>query len=148
MRVMIEISKPNVKTEFEVLVYKYANAIEGQDNAKAVRNVKSDRIDDVADALLVDNSFDKRLDEVVSLMHDFSVSVNAVGNNMNVAFSVPTRWAGLSDNLLSAAKRYIIDGMMIDWLNVTSPTEAAVYTARLPQDKTDILVELYAKKQP
>ena len=73
MNQSIVISKSGVKTEFEVLVYKYANAIEGADNAKAVRNVKSDRIDDAADALLVDNNFDKRLKEVVGLMHSVSL---------------------------------------------------------------------------
>ena len=148
MNQSIVISKTEVKTEFEVLVYKYANAIEGADNAKAVRNVKSDRVDDAADALLVDNSFDKRLKEVVGLMHDFEADANTSGDNVTVAFVVTSRWAGNTDTLLSMAKAYILDGMMTDWLNVTAPSEATVYVTRLQSDATDIKVALYAKKQP
>lgn len=131
-----------------MLVYKYANAIEGADNAKAVRNMKSDRIDDTADALLVDNNFDKRLKEVVSLMRDFGAAATTSGDNVTVAFVTTSRWAGTEAALLSLAKTYILDGMLADWYNSTAPTEAAIYTARLPQDETNMKAELYAKGVP
>lgn len=130
------------------MAYKYANAIEGADNAKAVRNVKSDRIDDTADALLVDNSFDKRLKEVVSLMRDFGASATTSGDNVTIAFVTTNRWAGTEVSLLSLAKTYILDGMLADWYNSTAPTEAAIYTTRLPQDAVSIHSELYAKGVP
>ena len=130
------------------MAYKYANAIEGADNAKAVRNVKSDRIDDTADALLVDNSFDKRLKEVVSLMRDFGASATTSGDNVTIAFVTTSRWAGTEAALLSLAKTYILDGMLGDWYNSTAPTEAAIYTTRLPQDAVSIHSELYAKGVP
>ena len=144
----IIISKSAVKTEFEVMVYKYANAIEGADNAKAVRNVKSDRIDDTADALLVDNNFDKRLKEVVSLMRDFGAAATTTGDNVTITFVATSRWAGTEASLQSLVKTYILDGMLADWFNTSAPTEAAIYTARLPQDATNINVELYTKGVP
>ena len=144
----IVISKSVVKTEFEAMAYKYANAIEVADNAKAVRNVKSDRIDDTADSLLVDNSFDKRLKEVVSLMRDFGASATTSGDNVTIAFVTTSRWAGTEVSLLSLAKTYILDGMLADWYNSTAPTEAAIYTTRLPQDAVNINSELYAKGVP
>lgn len=130
------------------MVYKYANAIEGADNAKAVRNVKSDRIDDTADALLVDNSFDKRMKEVVSLMRDFGASATTSGDNVTITFVATSRWAGTEAALLSLAKTYILDGMLADWYNSTAPTEAAIYTTRVPQDAVSIHSELYAKGVP
>lgn len=148
MNQSIVISKSGVKTEFEVLAYKYANAIEGADNAKAVRNVKSDRIDDAADALLVDNNFDKRLKEVVSLMHDFSANATTSGDNVTIAFTITSRWAGTESTLQSAAKSYILDGMLADWFNASAPTEAAVYATRLQQDTTNLVNELYKKGAP
>ena len=148
MNQSIVISKSGVKTEFEVLVYKYANAIEGADNAKAVRNVKSDRIDDAADALLVDNNFDKRLQEVVGLMHDFSVNATTSGDNVTIAFVVTSRWSGAESTLQSAAKTYILDGMLADWFNTSAPTEAAIYITRLQTDVTNLMNELYKKGTP
>ena len=148
MNQSIVISKSGVKTEFEVLVFKYANAIEGADNAKAVRNVKSDRIDDTADALLVDNNFDKRLKEVVGLMHDFGATISTSGDNVTVAFVVTSRWAGNTDTLLSTAKAYILDGMLADWYNASAPTEAAIYITRIQTDVTNLMNELYKKGTP
>lgn len=144
----IIISKQEIKTEFEVLTYKYANAIEGADNAKAVRNVKSDRIDDTADALAVDRSFEKRLKEIVGIMRDFSPEESVSGENVTLTFVITSRWSGTAASLQSLVKTYILDGMLAEWFNVTAPTEAAIYTARLPQDITDIKVELYTKGVP
>lgn len=142
----ITIPVQNVKTEFESWVYKYANALEA--DGKSVRNLKADRVDDTLDALLVNNSFDKRLKEVVSIMHDFGAVASASGNNTVVTFNTSGRWAGTVAAVLSLVKTYILDGMMVDWLNVTAPSEAAIYVAKLPQDATDIKVELYTKGAP
>lgn len=144
----IIISKAGIKTEFEVVVYKYANAIEGADNAKAVRNVKSDRIDDTADALLVDNNFDKRLKEAVSIMRDFGATATTTGDNVTIAFVATSRWSGTEASLQSLVKTYILDGMLADWYNPTAPAEAAIYTTKLPQDETNIKAELYTKGVP
>ena len=148
MNKSIVISESGVKNEFEVLVYKYANAIDGENNAKSVRNVKSDRNDDAADALLVDESFGRRLKEAVSMMHDFGASATASGGSVTISFVVTSRWAGSEDSLLSLVKRYVLDGMLSDWFNATASSESAIYTNRIVQDRTDIITELYAKGAP
>lgn len=148
MNKSIVISESGVKTEFEVLVYKYANAIDGENNAKSVRNVKSDRNDDAADALLVDESFGRRLKEAVSMMHDFGASATASGGSVTISFEVTSRWSGSEESMQSLVSRYILDGMLSDWFNATAPSESAIYTNRMAQDKTDIITELYAKGAP
>lgn len=144
----IAISKDDVKAEFEVLTYKYASAIEGDGKPKAVRNIKSDRLDDDADELLVNSSFDRRVDEVVGIMRDFNPITILSAGAITVVFEVTGRWAGREESLSSLVDRYIIDGMLSDWLSTTAPSEAAIYTAKLPQDISDIKVELYKRKAP
>lgn len=137
-----------VVNEFETLVWKYANSIEGEGNDKAVHNIKSNQADVDIDTLLAENNLYKLLNEVLSIMSDFSPTFAITTNTITVTFTTRNRWAGRDVTLASLVKTYILDGMMVDWLNVTAPSEAAIYVARLPQDKENIIVELYKKKAP
>jgi hypothetical protein len=82
------------------------------------------------------------------MMNDFGSSFTTSGTDYVITFDTRSRWAGSETTLTSLVKNYILDGMMVDWLNVTAPNEAAIYVARLPQDKENIIVELYKKKEP
>ncbi|MBO4787018.1 MAG: hypothetical protein J5510_08120 [Prevotella sp.] len=145
----ITISKETIAKMMETLVYKYANSIDTEKgNYKGVRNVKSDRVDDVADALVVDGSFGKRCREVLAVVHEFATYSDSTPAAPVFSFSIPTRWNGKKEALQAHMEQYVLNGIMSDWLNVTAPSEAAIYTAKLPQDLSDIKVELYKKGTP
>jgi hypothetical protein len=103
------------------------------------------------DDKVLSDSFTKRSREAIEVLRDFisgDISYDVHTGNPSVTLAMPTRWASKETLLQAAVNRYVEDGMMADWLNVTAPTEATIFTTRLPQDETDIRVELYAKKQP
>ena len=144
----ITISSTVLTKEFEGLVWKYANAVEGDNNDKAVHNIKADSVNDALDSFLNNYNVSKHINEIVSMMNDFGSLFTTSGTDYVITFDTRTRWAGSVTTLASLVKDYILDGMMVDWLNVTAPSEAAIYVARLPQDKENIIVELYKKKAP
>lgn len=146
--VSVEISYYAISKRVRSLLWKYASAIEGADNYRQVYNVKHDP-DDEADDTVLQASFNARVDELVLLSRDFSPEKSTGGQkNLSgwiIEIEVSDRWAGDEDTLLSLFERYIIDGVMADWLSVTSPQEAQVYTARLVADTDAINTELYTK---
>ena len=144
----ITINRELVKSQFENRVYKYANAVDSGQNPKAVRNIKSDVVDDTTDAIVVDTAFDRRLKEVLGIMRDFGAAASTSGDNVSISFDITSRWAGTTTTLQTLVSGYILDGIMADWCNVVAPTEAAVYTAKMTQGIIDIKQELYTKKAP
>ena len=141
----INISKHNVKTEFEALTWKYANSIDAENSSKPIHNMKPDRVDDAVDAFVVDAAFDRRMNEVSGFMSDFSATASESNGDVVLTFTVTSRWSGSLPALQSLVKTYVLDGMMAEWLNLTAPGEAAIYTTKLPQDIQDIKAELYKK---
>ena len=147
--ITITIDKATVFATVESLLWKYGNAIEGAENYKQVFNVQSEHGADAVDNQVLSDAFGKRAREAVHSLRDFIIgSVSYSGGNVSVTLSMPSRWGGEASLLNAAVLRYVEDGIMVDWLYATAPSEAAVYAARLPQDETDIKVELYAKKTP
>lgn len=147
----ITITKANMVSTVESLLWKYGKSIEGADNYKLVYNTHSEHGVNAVDNKVLSDSFAKRSREAIEVLRDFisgNVSYNIATGDASVTLNMPTRWASKDTLLQAAVDRYVEDGMMADWLNVTAPTEATIFTTRLPQDETDIRVELYAKKQP
>lgn len=147
----ITISKADMLKTVETLLWKYGKTIEGADNYKQVYNTQAEHSADLRDNRLLSDSFITRSREAIDILKDFisgTISYDANDGSPAVVLNMPTRWASQQTLLQSAVNRYVEDGMMSDWLNVTAPTEAAIYNTRLPQDAVDIKVELYAKKQP
>lgn len=136
------------KKLFEGLVWKYANAVEGEGNDKAVHNIKADTLNRDIDDFIYNGITGQRLGEVLSIMHDFAPTMSATQSQLTISFTATSRWAGSEEAMTTLVTRYMLDGLMVDWLNVTAPNEAAIYVARLPQDKENIIVELYKKKEP
>ena len=141
------ISKTTIATMMEALVWKYANAVDNDGNPKGVRNIKSDRVDDALDSLIVSGAWAKRTNEVVSMVREFAGTVSGT-DTITIAMTMPTRWNGKQATLQSHVDKYILDGLMVDWFNVTAPTEAAIYITKLQNDVTDITTELYTKGAP
>ena len=149
--VSITISKAAMISTVESLLWKYGKSIEGVDNYKQVYNTHSEHGANAVDNKVLSDSYLKRSREAISILKDFisgNISYNVTTNDSTLTLAMPTRWAGKDSLLQAAVNRYVEDGMMADWLNVTAPQEATLYITRLPQDETDIRVELYAKKQP
>ena len=135
----------------ETLLWKYGKSIEGDANYKQVFNTQSQHGTYDVDKKVLSDSFIKRSREAIEMLRDFisgSINYDATTGDPSVTLNMPTRWASKDTLLQAAVDRYVEDGMMADWLNVTAPTEATIFTTRLTQDETDIRVELYAKKQP
>lgn len=147
----ITITKANMVATVESLLWKYGKAIEGDANYKQVFNTQSEHGAYNVDDKVLSDSFVNRSREALEMLKEFisgSINYDATTGDPSVTLSMPTRWASKDTLLQAAVNRYVEDGMMADWLNVTAPTEAAVYTTRLPQDETDIRVVLYAKGRP
>lgn len=147
----ITITKANMVATVETLLWKYGKSIEGDANYKQVFNTQSEHGTYDVDNKVLSDSFIKRSREAIEMLRDFisgSINYDATTGDPSVTLNMPTRWASKDTLLQAAVDRYVEDGMMADWLNVTAPTEATIFTTRLTQDETDIRVELYAKKQP
>lgn len=132
----------------ESLLFKYGAAIEGADNYRQVFNTQSDSTNDTLDEKAMSDTYDARSKEAFSMLKDFGVEVSLAGDVTTVSLSMPSRWNGKTAMLQGALERYIEDGMMADWLNVTAPGESSIYTNRLQQDVADINKELYTKGAP
>lgn len=145
----LNIVKADLALAMETLLWKYGSAIEGADNFKIVYNTKSDRAHNTLDASIIDNSWDTRSDEAIAFLKEFVSQVTTTASTSKViAMSVTNRWGGNQTALFSLVKKYILDGMMSDWLAVTAPSEAPMYSTRLAEDEMRIKAELYTKKQP
>lgn len=147
----ITISKSDMFSTVESLLWKYGKTIEGVDNYKQVYNTHAEHGANAVDNKVLTDAFVKRSREALDVLKEFisgSVSYDVSTGNPSVTLAMPTRWGSQQSLLQAAVNRYVEDGMMADWLNVTAPTEATIYSTRLPQDETDIRVELYTKKQP
>jgi hypothetical protein len=136
------------KKLFEGLVWKYANAVEGEGNDKAVHNIKADTLNRDIDDFIYNGVTGHRLGEVLSIMHDFGPTMSATESQLTISFTATSRWAGSEEAMTTLVTRYMLDGLMVDWLNVTAPTEAAIYATKLQQDKTNIETELYKRGTP
>jgi hypothetical protein len=148
-QITITIDKGAAVTSVESLLWKYGKSIEGAENYKQVYNTHAAHGSNAVDNKVLTDSFVKRSKEAIELMRDFLYQVvYSVDDSTGVTLDMPTRWASNAVLLQAAVSRYVEDGMMADWLNVTAPSEATIYTTRLPQDTTDIRVELYSKRQP
>lgn len=147
----ITITKADVVATVESLLWKYGKAIEGADNYKQVFNTHSQHGVFNVDNKVLSDSFIKRSREALAVLKEFisgTINYDATTGDPSVTLAMPTRWASQQSLLQAAVNRYVEDGVIADWLNVTAPTEAAIYSTRLPQDETDIKVELYAKGRP
>ena len=146
----ITIVKAELVKTVESLLWKYGNAIEGAENYKQVWNTKAEHLANAVDGRVLEDGFKKRAREAIDLLREFiyrEIDYNDDGDAA-VVLHMPTRWVGKETLLQSAVDGYVTDGMMADWLNVTSPTEAAIYSTKLPQDKTNIETELYKRGKP
>lgn len=148
--VNITISKDALMKSVESLLWKYGRTIEGADNYRQVFNVQSEHGAHPVDEKVLSDSFSRRSKEAIDLMREFFTGNINYDTDGSPAFvlNMPERWIGKEALLQAAVNRYVEDGMMSDWLNVTAPNETAIYTTRLTQDSTDITVELYKKGRP
>lgn len=146
----ITISKTERFKSVESLLFKYGDAIENAENYMQVFNAKAEHGADAVDNRVLSDSFDTRAKEAMELLRDFMEGeiTHGTEGNYSVQLSMPSRWIGRGTLLQSAVDRYVEDGMMNDWLNVTAPNEAAIYATRITQDETAINVELYKKGAP
>lgn len=145
----ITIGKAELVKTVESLLWKYGNAIEGAENYKQVWNTKSEHGANAVDGRVQEDGFKKRAMEAIDIMREFIVGdIDTATDSISVELSMPTRWVGKETLLQSAVDGYVTDGMMADWLNVTAPTEAAIYSTKLQQDKTNIETELYKRGKP
>lgn len=134
----------------ESLLWKYGNAMDGDGNYKQVYNIHSQHDADAVDNKVLSDSYKKRVGEVMDLLRDFTQSVthDDLNNTDTVILAMPSRWQGRQSALQSLVDGYIDDGMMADWLSVTSPSASAEFITRLQRDETNINLELYHKRQP
>ena len=127
MNVSIQINRDNIATTMETLLWKYGSAIEGAENFKQVYNTQSDRTNNTLDARIVNDSWETRTQEAIDLLRDFSPTVTSGTGTL---------------------ERYIVDGMMCDWLNATAPNEAPQYSSRIPNDEKKIKDNIYSLGKP
>lgn len=147
----ITIGKAEIVKTVESLLWKYGGAIEGAENYKQVWNTKAEHGANAVDNRVLTDSFVLRSREAIDLLREFvdgNISYDAETGSPSVYLSMPTRWVGSETLLQSVVDGYVADGMMVDWLNVTAPTEAALYATKLQQDKTNIEKELYKRGAP
>lgn len=146
--IVITILKDTIATSMETLLWKYGSSIEGAENFKLVYNTKSSRSTNAVDARVIDDSWETRAQEAIDLLRDFVLSVSQTAGSKVVTLSMPDRWAGSQPTLKAAVEKYITDAMMSDWLTVTAPNEAVLYTNRLEGDEKKIKVNIYSKGAP
>lgn len=146
--VVITILKDTIATSMETLLWKYGSSIESAENFKLVYNTKSSRAKNAVDARVIDDAWETRTQEAIDFLRDFAPDVNQTAGSKVVTLSMSSRWRGSQSTLKAAMEKYILDGMMADWLNTTAPTEAAIYATRLQQDTENIITELYTKGAP
>lgn len=148
MNVSIQINRDNIATTMETLLWKYGSAIEGAENFKQVYNTQSDRTNNTLDARIVNDSWETRTQEAIDLLRDFSPTVTSGTGTKTIAMTMSNRWLGSEETLKAALERYIVDGMMCDWLNATAPNEAPQYSSRIPNDEKKIKDNIYSLGKP
>ena len=129
--VIVTLSRDEMATSIETLLWKYGSAIEGAENFKAVYNTKSDRSKNAVDARVIDDSWETRSQEAIDALRDFAPSVSESAGSKVVTLSISDRWGGSANTLRGAMERYIVNGMMADWLSATAPSEAPMYANQL-----------------
>ena len=152
-QVTITLAVSAMVLDAESLLWKYGNGIEGEGNDKAVNNVKSDGGSKAVDAHVLEASCVGRVNEVVEMLYDFSPAVAESSGTYTIGLTMSDRWGGETPTaktatLTAAMKKYILDGMMSDWLNVTAPSEASVYTNKLAGDAREIRNNIYTLNKP
>ena len=146
--VIITILEDALAASMESLLWKYGSAIEGADNFKLVYNTKSSRTSNAVDAHVIDDSFETRAQEAIDYLRDFMPEVEETAGAKQITLSMSNRWSGSQKTLKAAMEKYILDGMMNDWLTATAPTEAAIYGARLDDDVNKIKADIYSLRKP
>lgn len=148
--ITISFNKAGILREVETLLYKYGSTIEGADNFKQVYNVKSNSAEATEDAQLMTASFKKMAYKFAGVAKEFlqgPISEITSGNETtgySMTLALSDNWGSSAPMLQQIADKYVEDGMMADWLKVTAPNEAALYSVALKQDEGEIITELYA----
>lgn len=146
--IVITILKDNIATSMETLLWKYGSAIEGAENFKLVYNTKSSKSTNAVDARVIDDSWETRTQEAIDQIRDFSPEVTETAGSKVVTLEMSDRWEGSGQRLKAAMEKYILDGMMHDWLTATAPNEAALYGNRLGEDGKKIKTNAYSLRKP
>lgn len=149
--ITIDISKSELVKSAESLLWKYGVATDVEKNAKSVNNVKADSVSRPVDARVLKDSFDKRFEQVTNILMDFITDIQHGGyknSPISVLLSFSSRWKGKATMLQEAVNKYILDGMMVDWLNVTAPSEATTYLSQIDGDKKNITNIAYSLGKP
>lgn len=150
-QITITIDKVELLKTVESLRWKYGSATEVADNYKQVYNTKAEHGANAVDNRVLSDSFATRTKLAADMMRDFiqgNIAYDAETGSPTITLSMPDRWRGRLATLTAKLVKYVSDGMMNDWLTVTAPSEAPMYSTQLQQDETDIKVELYAKGTP
>lgn len=145
--VPITILKDTIATSMETLLWKYGSAIEGADNFKQVYNTKAAG-NNAVDARVIDDSWETRTEEAIGFLRDFAPTVEATAGSKVVTLNMSSRWGGSQGTLKAALEKYILDGMMHDWLTATAPNEAPMYGNRLAEDEKKIKADVYSLRKP
>jgi hypothetical protein len=155
--VSIVLNKTQVVKSVEVLLWKYGGAIENNENYKLVYNTKSDSDNNAIDSRLLMDSLQERAHEVCDIMRDYGSEYDdhTIPGTIAIAAEMSDRWTGAAatsggnnTTLNDLVMRYVTDGMMADYLNVTAPTEAAVYANRLQSDEQKLKDNIYSLNPP
>lgn len=152
--ITIDIEKAKMTADAESLLWKYGVATEGA-GTKQANNVKSDSGSRPVDSRLLANSMMKRAAKAADIMHDFGTTIAEIATEdtppvdvVRFTVNVSSRWLGTETTLQEALEKYILDGMMTDYLNVTAPGEVQMYSSQLADDINAIRKNIYSLKEP
>lgn len=152
--ITIDIEKPKMIADAESLLWKYGVMTEGA-GVKQSNNVKSDSGSRTVDGRLLATAMTKRSAKAADIMHDFDATVTETNNSatppvavIRFTVSVSLRWLGTQTTLKEALEKYILDGMMTDYLNVTAPSEVQMYSSQLQDDVNAIKKIIYSLGKP
>lgn len=157
VNISIALNKTTVVQSVEALLWKYGGAIENNENYKLVYNTKSDSTNNTIDSRLLIDSLKERSNEVCDMMRDYNSAYDdtSVTNTIVISAEMSDRWTGAAATALGVNKtlddlvlRYVTDGMMVDYLNVAMPAEAAVYANRLQADEQKLKENIYSLNPP
>lgn len=145
--ITITIAKGELMKSAESLLWKYGVATENDGNAKQTHNIKADSVGHAVDLRVLGDTFSKRFDQSVDLVRDYLTSVSGA-DIKTVALAFSTRWKGSAYTLQDAVTKYILDGMMTDYLIVTAPNEVKMYESQLEDDKKNIVSIIHSLGKP
>jgi hypothetical protein len=128
--ITIDIYRDNMTKNAESLLWKYGVAVENT-GVRQANNVKSDSDSRPVDSRLISDSMVKRAAKAADLMHDFGATVapNSMSDDrppqpiIRYTVNMSSRWLSSTAILREALEKYILDGIMTDYLNVTAPSE-------------------------